>query len=194
MTFTVESILLSLFTALVAGLGSYFGYYVKARAELRAATEDLKQHIVNQAEVTRAVEREKLKIATEGAVGSEARKCIYSLVSAIQSHLHSMCWLAWDATQRNTVRDELAKLYDLDAHRLQPEILAQQALLSRLDNLLYQRTQKCIEKLFDLDVRFGKTIVLSETMMPPAVTALRELLSQSYDLKSEVDSAFNGGN
>ena len=105
-----------------------------------------------------------------------------------------MCWLAWDATQQGTVREELAKLYELDAHRLQPEILAQQALLSRLDNLLYLRTQKCIAKLFTLDMRFGETIALSETMMPPAVTAMRELLSQSSDLKSEVDSAFSGGN
>jgi hypothetical protein len=172
MSFTPESILFSLFTAVVAGLGSYFGYYVKARAELRAATEDLKQHVANQAELTRAIESEKLRVATEGAVGAEARQCIYALVAAVQSLLHSMCWLAWDATHRKTVRKALAELYDSEAHKLQPEILARQALLLRLDGPLYARLQHSIKELFLLDVRFGEAIVLSERVIPPEIKRL----------------------
>src|SRR5882724_1287754 len=123
MTFTFDSILLSLFTALVAGLGSYFGFYVKGKAELRAATEDLKEYIANQVALTKAIEGEKLEVATRGAVASETRTCIYSIVAAIQSLAHSMCWLGWDAGQRKTLRKTLAEQDDTEAHKVQPEIM-----------------------------------------------------------------------
>jgi len=190
MVFTAESILLSLFTALIAGIGSYFGYYVKARAELKAATEDLKQHIANQAEATRTIECEKLSVATEGTMGAEARQCIYSLVSALQCLLHSMCWIGWDTAFRRTVRADLAKLYDSDAHRLLPEISARQAVLSRLDSQLLLNTDSYIRKLFQHDVCIGEAIVLSETDMPAAVAAMADLFEQSSDLKIEIDNAF----
>jgi len=192
MEFTPESILLSLFTSLVTGVGSYFAVYVKGKAELRAATEGLKRYIANQAELTRAVETEKLKISTEGAIGTEARKCLYSLVAAVQSLLHSMCWLGWDTLQRSTTRAALMELYDAEAHKLQPEILAQQALLMRLDPPLYLRSRECIAELFRLDVGFGEAIVLSETDQHAAVESLTRLYYQALSLKEDVDTAFRG--
>jgi hypothetical protein len=190
MSFTPESIALSLFTAVVAGLGSYVGFYVKAKAELRAAKEDLKDYISNQIELTSAVENEKLKVAIAGALAVEARQCIYALIAALQSLLHSMCWLAWDATNRKVVRKELAVLYDSEAHKGSPEIMARQTLLFRLDPPLYQRSKQMIDMLWALDVRFGEAIVLSEKDESAAVSLLSGLLHETLALKSQLDDAF----
>jgi hypothetical protein len=47
MTFSLESIVFAIFTGIIAELASYFGSYSKVKAEVRAATEDLRQTIEN---------------------------------------------------------------------------------------------------------------------------------------------------
>ncbi len=133
MEFSAASILLTLFTGAIAGLASYFGSYSKVKAEVRAATEDLRQTIRNLIETTRAVELEKARIAADASLASDQRKTVYALAVATQSLVHSMCWLSWDATTRGTVRVEITKLYDTEAHKLLPEIFGQLALLRLLE-------------------------------------------------------------
>jgi hypothetical protein len=192
MTFTFESIILSLFTALIAGLGSYFGSYIKGKAELRAATEDLKRFIENQVAITNAVEGEKLEIATRGALAAETRACIYSLVAAVQSLAHSMCWLGWDADIRKMLRKAVADQYDMEAHKIQPEIMAQLARLSRLDIPLYQSVTEPIMKLFDLDAKFAEAIFIAETNQAAALEKLSKLYPESLKMQSELTVAFAG--
>jgi hypothetical protein len=66
MQFSPESIIMALFAGVIGALASYFAYYAKSKAELRAATEDLKTSISNQIELTRAIENEKFVKAVEG--------------------------------------------------------------------------------------------------------------------------------
>lgn len=192
MAFSAESILMSLFAALVAALGSYFASYSKVKGELRAAREDLERSITGQIASTMAHETAKLEVATKGALEADARKCIYALVSAVQGLVHSMCWLSWDAGQRKQVRRALSESYDLESHKLQPEIMAQQALLMRLDRRLHERARPSIEKLFRLDVRFGEAIVCSESDEAAALKLLGILFIESQGLKEELDAAFLG--
>jgi hypothetical protein len=192
MTFSFESILLSLFTALIAGLGSYFGFYIKGKAELRAATESLKEYVANQVALTKAIEIEKLEVATRGALATETRACIYSLVAAVQSLVHSMCWLGWDVYHRNKLRQSLAEQYDAEAHKVQAEIMAQQARLSRLDAKLFRDTSELIAKLFVLDAQFAEAIVLAETDEPAALARISELYAESLALQQNLLEAFAG--
>lgn len=57
---------MALFAGVIGALASYFGYYAKSKAELKAATEDLRTSIANQIELTRAIENEKFVKAMEG--------------------------------------------------------------------------------------------------------------------------------
>ena len=192
MEFSAESIGITLFTGLVAGLASYFGAYSKVKAEVRAATEELKQTIQNLAATTRAVELEKARVAADSALSSDQRKAIYSLATATQTLIHSMCWLSWDAKTRNTVRPEMAKTYDLEAHKLLPEIFSQLALLKILDEELHSRAYPHAIDLAKLDVQFGEAIVTSETDLGAATEQLRNLFNKANEVQYDIDTLFGG--
>lgn len=192
MEFSASSIAFTLFTGLVAGLASYFGAYTKVKAEVRAATEDLKQTIQNLTATTRAVELEKAKIAADSALAADQRKAIYALATAAQTLIHSMCWLSWDAKTRKTVRPEMAKAYDLEAHKLLPEIFSQLALIKILDEVLHSTAYPYATQLALLDVKFGEAIVLSESDIEAATSLLLGLFDQSNELQHDIDTLFGG--
>jgi len=192
MEFSAGGIVLSLFTGLVAGLASYFGAYSKVKAEVRAATEDLRQTIMNLTATTRAVELEKAKIAADSSLASDQRKAIYALATATQTLIHSMCWLSWDAKTRDTVRADIAKAYDVEAHKLLPEIFSQLALLKILDEGLHSRAYPYATDLAELDVQFGEAIVVSETDMEAATAKLKRLFAKSNELQFNIDTLFGG--
>jgi hypothetical protein len=192
MEFSAGSILLAIFTGVVAGLSSYFFSYSKVKAEVRAATEELRQTIQNLVETTRAVEIEKARVASDAALASDWRKAVYALAVAAQSLVHSMCWLSWDAKSRGTVRAEMSKLYDAEAHKLLPEMFGQLAVLRLLDHDLHSRAYPYVSKLTALDVAFGEAIVLAEQDDAEAVQAFRILHTDSYELQIEIDSLFGG--
>lgn len=192
MEFSSNSIFLALFTGVIAGLTSYFTSYSKVKAEVRAATEDLRQTIQNLAETTRAVEIEKARVASDAALASDWRKSVYALAVSAQSLAHSMCWLSWDAKSRGTVRPDISKLYDTEAHKLLPEMFGQLAVLRLLDKELHARAYPYASKLTALDARFGKAIVLAETNEAEAVQVFRELHADSYKVQMEIDTLFGG--
>jgi len=190
--FTPESIALALFTALIAGLGTYLSAYAKLKGEVRAAREDLKQTILNLSETTRTVELEKAKIAADAALASDQRKAIYALATSTQTLIHSMCWLSWDAKTRRAVRSDMTRAYDNEAHRLLPEIFSQLALLKILDENLHSRAYPYASELARLDVRFGEAIVLSETNPSAGTEKLSALFEISNELQFDIDTLFGG--
>jgi hypothetical protein len=192
MEFSASSIVMALFTGVVAGLASYFASYAKVKAEVRAATEDLKQTAANLAVTTRAVEVEKARVAADALLAAEQRKTLYALVSATQGLVHSMCWLSWDTAARKTLRLDLAKGYDAEAHKLLPEIFSQLALLKILDAELHARVYPYATQIAGLDVQFGEAIVLADFDLPGATSRLSELFQQAHDLQFEVNALFGG--
>lgn len=231
MDFTAGSIALTIFTGVVAGFASYFAAYMKGKAEVRAATEDLQRTIdnlrqstqvvelvkanaaadavylkvkteVNAAtevlqrtidnlrQTTQAVELEKAKIAAEATLASDQRKAVYALASTTQSLIHSMCWLSWDTKARKTVRVELAKMYDTEAHKLIPELFGQMAVIQLLDRPLYKRATHFITNIVRLDVKFGEAIIASEVQMAVGADQLAKLYDSASALFSEAESVF----
>jgi hypothetical protein len=192
MVFTTESIAFAIFTGLIAGLASYFGAYTKVKAEMRAATEDLKQSIANISATTLAVELARAEVAASSALAADQRKAIYALAIAMQTLIHSMCWLSWDAKARNTVRGDMAKTYDTEAHKLLPEIFSQLALLKILDVDLHSRSYPHAHRLSSLDVEFGEAIVLSETDVSAASLRMCDLFDDTNELQRDIDILFGG--
>ena len=190
MKFDAESILLSLFTGVVAGISAYIAAYMKSKGELKAATEGLARFIENQVKLTRALEYEKLEIATQGAIASETRKCVYSLVVACQGLLHSMCWVAWNVKAQSQVRSDLLKSYDEEAHKLLPEIAAQQTVLAHLDHTLYISSQECINEICSLDVAFGDAAILAERDSAAAVLQFKQLYLEQDRLSNQLSTTF----
>lgn len=192
MAFSAESILLALFTGVIAALASYFGAYSKVKAEVRAATEDLRQTVENLRATTRAVELEKSKIATDSALAAEQRKAIYALATAMQMLTHSMCWLSWDVKTRNTVRPDVAKAYDSEAHKILPEVFSQLALLRILDVELHSRAYPYASQLAALDVKFGEAIVVADRDVDAAIPLFESLFVRTNELQYDIDSLFGG--
>jgi hypothetical protein len=192
MEFTAGDIALALFTGLIAGFSSDLAAYSKVKAEIRAATEDLAQTIRNLTATTRAVEMEKAKIAADSALASDQRKAVYALSMATQSLIHSMCWLAWDAKTRGTARPEMMKAYDLEAHKVLPEIFSQLAILRLLDIGLHAHAYPYAVRLAQLDVEFGEAIVLSDGDAIQGTSALRDLYEKANDLQFAIDELFGG--
>ena len=180
--------------ALVGGLlgGSFLTAYIaafwKTKGELKAATKGLTQYIDNQVALTRALEDEKLRVATQGALAFETRKTLYELVVACQSLLHSMCWLAWHAKATKELTDDQLRSYDEEAHKFLPQVLAQQTVLAHLDWTLYSASKSCVENLFVLDVDFGNTIALSKRDPVAAVTAFEQLHRKATLLSDELNN------
>jgi hypothetical protein len=192
MTFTLESIALTLFAGLIAALGAFLGAYVKPKAELRAATEDLKQYIANQVALTAAIEGEKLQKTISGAVASESRQCIYSLVRSAHALAHSICWLQWDVTQRRAIDRKLADQYNEEAHKAIPELLAQQQILSRLDSDTYHRSSAAVDSLIALDARIGELILKSEGDQLEASRQMEALFDEVQSTGAKLQNAFLG--
>jgi hypothetical protein len=192
MEFSAQSILMVLFTGAITGLASYFGAYTKVKAEVRAATEDLKQTIRNLAETTRAVEIEKARVGAMTSRDTDKRKAIYSLAVATESLIHSMCWLSWDAKTRRSVRQELTRMYDAEAHKLLPEIFSQLALLHILDEELHANAYPFAWRLAGLDVKFGEAIVIADTDNAAGTERLTRLFGESIALQLDIDSLFGG--
>lgn len=190
MDFTAPSILLTLFTGLMAGFGSYFGAYSKVKGEVRAATEDLRQTIVNLRATTHAVELEKAQIAAQSALASDQRKAVYALAIATQSLVHSMCWLSWDSRARGLVRTDLARMYDVEVHKLMPELFGQLAVIRMLDEPLYCKAHTYVARLVQLDVAFGQAIVAAESDSAAAARTLADLHEISLQLGAEAESVF----
>jgi hypothetical protein len=216
MEFTPSDITLALFTGLIAGLSSYFAAYSKVKAEVRAATEELTQTIRNLTATTRAVEVEKAKISAHSALMSDQRKAVYALSTATQSLIHSMCWLSWDTRIRGLARPEMMKAYDIEAHKLLPEIFSQLALLRLLDSDLQARKYPSLldtdsqmpatpllldadlhtraypfaARLAQLDVEFGEAIVLADSDATLGAAALRNLYQKANDLQFAIDELF----
>lgn len=190
MEFTATSILMALFTGVVAGISSYFASYGKVKAEVRAATEDLRQTIEILRETTRAAEVEKARIMVEATLASDLRKSVYALASASQSLVHSMCWISWDARARHVVRADLSRMYDAEVHKLMPEIFGQMAVIRLLDSNLHARAYSFVEKLTRLDVDFGNAIVLSETDVAAATERLKELHEFALELGEDAERVF----
>ena len=78
----------------------------------------------NLAETTHTVETAKARVAADALLESDKRKTVYALAIATQSLIHSMCWLAWDASTRHEVRKTAADLYNAEAHKLLPELFS----------------------------------------------------------------------
>src|SRR5262245_18474031 len=192
MQFTPESIALALFTGVVGALGAYFGAYVKPKAELKAATEDLKQYIANQVALTAAIEGEKLQKAISGAVASESRQCINSLVRSAHSLAHSICWLQWDVAHRQAINREMAQQYNVEAHKAIPELLAQQQILSSLDSTMYHRSKAAIDSLMELDAKVGRLILKSEGNQLQSSKQMSELFEEVQSTGAKLQEAFLG--
>jgi hypothetical protein len=192
MDFSPSSILLSLLTGLVAGAASYFAAYGKVKGELRAATEELKQTLQNLTQTTNAVELEKARIAADAALASDQRKAIYALAAATQALAHSMCWLSWDIMARGTMRAELAKSYDTEAHKVLPEIFGQLAVLQLLDKDLHRRAYPHVTRLVALDAQFGDAIVATEKSGKLAANTFKTLHQASVSLHWDIDKLFGG--
>jgi hypothetical protein len=191
MQFSPESILLALFTGIGAGIGAYIAAYMKGKGELKAATEGLATFVDNQKALTRAQEDEKLKIATQGALASETRKCVYALVVACQGLIHSMCWLAWHTKEKSDISLNFLQSYDEEAHKLLPEILAQQTVLAHLDHTLYDNSKECVDKIFSLDLGFGNATILARENPEAAVLRLRELYAEAIILSNNLSETFS---
>lgn len=187
MEFTAQSIIMTVFTGIVAGLSGYFGAYAKVKAEVRAATEGLRQTIENLRETTRAVEDEKARIMVESALESDLRKAVYALATATQSLVHSMCWLSWDAQVRHIVRADLSRMYDAEAHTLIPQIFGQMAVIKLLDSSLHARAYPFVEKLLGLDVAYGHAIALAESDVAAGTARLVELHGSALALGREAE-------
>jgi len=183
----IASILLA---AIAAGVGSYAGAYMKVKAEVRAATEGLRQTIENLRETTQAVESEKARIMIDSTMGAELRKAVYALATAVHALMHAMCWLSWDTQARRVVRRDLSQAYDAEAHKLIPEIFGQMAVIQLLDPQLHAHALPFVEKLVQLDVDYGNAIVLAERDADTSVMRLAELLDLSAALVKESDHVF----
>jgi hypothetical protein len=192
MEFTVSSILLALFSGVVAGIACYFASYAKVRGELRAATEDMRQSLANLALTTRTVETEKARIAADALLESDKRKTVYALAIATQSLIHSMCWLAWDASTRREVRKTASDLYNAEAHKLLPELFSQLAVLRLIDPELHGRAFKQATELVLLDGKFGEAIVLSETDSLGAARRLSTLYDTANEMQFRITGLFDG--
>ena len=129
-----------------------------------------------------------------------------------------MCWLSWDAKTRGLARPEMMKAYDLEAHKLLPEIFSQLALLRLLDSDLkarayprspdanqqapehpplldadmHTRAYPFATRLAQLDVEFGEAIVLADTDATLGAAALRDLYWKANDLQFAIDELFGG--
>jgi hypothetical protein len=192
MTFTPESIALTLFAGLIGALGAYLGAYAKPKAELKAATEDLKILIANQVALTAAIEGEKLQKAISGALASESRQCVYSLVRSAHSLAHSICWLQWDVAHRQAIDREMAKQYNAEAHEAIPELLAQQQILSRLDSEMYLRSRSAIDSLMEIDAKVGELLVQSEGNQLESSKKMSELFEEIQLTGAKLQGAFLG--
>ena len=175
MEFTASAIVGAIFSGLVAGLVGYFASYTKVKAELRATTEDLKISIKNLRATTSAVESEKARVAQASALTGDCIKAVYGWIVASQSLLHSMCWLCADCKVRKTVRTEIAKLYDDEAHKLLPEIIAQSVLIKLLNPHLYEKTAPHLDALFKLDFSIGEALAEASLAPEEAAQALSDL-------------------
>ncbi len=86
----------------------------------------------------------------------------------------------------------MAKAYDLEAHKLLPEIFSQLALLKILDEGLHSRAYPYAIQLASLDVQFGEAIVLSDSDVGAATSQLLGLFEKSNELQFDIDPLFGG--
>ena len=101
-------------------------------------------------------------------------------------------WLRWDVEQRRQIRAELAAMYNAEAHKAIPEILAQQLLLSRLDADLWHRSLDAIDALIALDAEFGAAVVRSDGNPTIAVGQITELAEKVDEVGRKLQKAFSG--
>jgi hypothetical protein len=182
MEFTAPSILFSVFAALIAAFGAGLTSYMTSKAAVRAATEDITKVLEKLREETKVVEATKQEIAIAAALQTDLIRAVYGWMAAAQSLLHSMCWLAWDAKERGTASAALCSSYNMETHKLIPELLAQSATIRLIRMRCYSALEAHLNELFKLDAEFGKTILLAETDARGAAAIFGRLYLRSSDL------------
>lgn len=185
--YTEQSLIWTMISGIIAGLGGYLGSYIKVKAEVRAATDSLRQTIENLRETTRTVEIEKARILAESTLESDLRKAVYGLAATTQSLLHSMCWLSWSAQVRHLVKPDLSTLYDAEAHKLVPEIFGQMAVIKLLNKDLHARATPFVQRILALDVDYGNAIVIAETDGAAGTARFVELHDVALGLSREAE-------
>jgi hypothetical protein len=190
MEFTPESILMTIFVGVVGGLTGYLGSYANAKGQVRAATGDLHQTLTNPGKTTHAIEAVKARITADSTLESDLRKAVYELATASHSLVHSMYWLSWSARTRGLTRADLSQQYDVEAHKLIPEILGRMAVIKLIDDSLYEGAFEFVEEMQVLDVRYGDAIVLSETNPSAGTAGLAQLHNEANVLLKKAEIIF----
>ena len=152
----------------------------------------MRQSLANLTMSTRTVETEKARVAADALLESDKRKTVYALAIATQSLIHSMCWLAWDASTRRKVRETASELYNAEARALLPEVFSQLAVLRLADPALHAQAFRQATELVLLDASFGAAIVLSETDNPAAARRLSTLYDTANELQFRITGLFDG--
>jgi hypothetical protein len=76
--------------------------------------------------------------------------------------LHSICWLTWDSKMRKRLDTEMAKGYDLEAHKLSPQIVSQLAVIAMLDRRVHEKLGPLADGIFRLDAAVGNAVIETE--------------------------------
>ena len=104
----------------------------------------------------------KAEVATGVALGRELRDAVRNYTEAVGALAHSMCWLTWDCKARERLNGEMVEGYDIEVHRLSPQIISQPAVVSMLNRAserswLRLRAECCV-----FDGKIGEAVVAAE--------------------------------
>jgi hypothetical protein len=142
--------------------GGYLAAYLKIKAEHLATKEDFQETLRQVRQNTKTVEEVKAAIGTETALKSELRQTVKEFAIGAGGMLHSICWLTWDCKMRKRLNDEMVKGYDLEAHKLSPQIVSQLAVIAMLDHGVHEKLGPLADRIFRLDAAVGNAVIETE--------------------------------
>lgn len=175
--------------AILGLLAGWLGAYLKVKGENLATREDFHVALRQIEESTRAVEAVKAAVTRQQALDSEVREAIRKYAVALESLIHSVCWLTWDSTARERIDPEMTKRYDEEVHRICPDIVGHLALISMLRPEVHDRLASFSDAVFSLDVSVASAIVLAERDQSSGLDQLKACHTQA----NELDRRFRQG-
>lgn len=156
------ALLLAAASSTLGMTGGYLAAYLKIKAEHLATKEDFQETLRQVRQNTTTVEEVKAAIETETTLKSELRQAVKEFTVGAGGMLHSICWLTWDCKMRKRLNDEMVRSYDIEAHKLSPQIVSQLAVIAMLNPEVHEKLGPLADRIFRLDAAVGNAVIETE--------------------------------
>lgn len=123
------------------------------------------------------------KQATRFEYEKETRLAVAEVAKGIGVATHSISWLTWRAKyQPEHLSIDHVDAFDVDMHRLYPELTGSLAVLAALNKRVYESVRSLVGRVYDLDDRVAQATTSVRDQVEGAASTLAEFHSQAQEL------------